>query len=62
MGVVLKRAHYFITCNGRRLYNTPIEEQFITRQLIDTNGKENWQLANQNKSYQQMSLADFGIG
>ena len=62
MGVVLKRAHYFITCNGRRLYNTPIEEQFITRQLIDTNGKENWQVANQNKSYQQMSLADFGIG
>ncbi|MCM1496660.1 MAG: putative DNA modification/repair radical SAM protein [Bacteroides sp.] len=62
MGVVLKRAHYFITCNGRRLYHTPIEEQFITRQLIDTNGKENWQVANQNKSYQQMSLSDFGIG
>lgn len=62
MGVVLKRAHYFITCNGRRLYNTPIEEQYITRQLIATNGKENWQAANQNKSYQQMSLADFGIG
>lgn len=62
MGVVLKRAHYFITCNGRRLYHTPMEEQFITRQLIDTNGKENWQVANQNKSYQQMSLSDFGIG
>lgn len=62
MGVVLKRAHYFITCNGRRLYHTPIEEQFITRQLIATNGKENWQVANQNRSYQQMSLADFGIG
>ena len=62
MGVVLKRAHYFITCNGRRLYNTPIEEQYITRQLIDTNGRENWQVANQNKTYQQMSLSDFGIG
>lgn len=62
MGVVLKRAHYFITCNGRRLYNTPIEEQYITRQLVATNGKENWQVANQNVSYRQMSLADFGIG
>ena len=62
MGVVLKRAHYFIICNGRRLYNTPIEEQYITRQLIDTNGRENWQVANQNICYQQMSLADFGIG
>lgn len=62
MGVVLKRAHYFITCNGRRLHNVPIEEQYITRQLIDTNGKENWQVANRNKDYRQMSLADFGIG
>lgn len=62
MGVVLKRAHYFITCNGRRMYNTPIEEQYITRQLIDANGRENWQVANQNNDFKQMSLADFGIG
>ena len=33
MGVVLKRAQYFITCNGRMLYRIPIEENFITRQL-----------------------------
>ena len=25
MGVVLKRAHYFITCDGRMMYATPIE-------------------------------------
>ena len=62
MGVVLKRAHYFITCNGKQMYNTPIEEQYITGQLITTNGKENWQVANSKKDYQQMSLADFGIG
>ncbi len=61
MGVVLKRAHYFITCNGHRLYNTPIEEAFITRQLIGTNQRENWQVANQNRQYQQMSLFDYGI-
>lgn len=34
MGVVLKRAIYFITCNGRMMYPTPIEEGYITRQLI----------------------------
>lgn len=61
MGVVLKRAHYFITCNGRQLYNTPIEEKYITRQLVDTNSRDNWKVANNNCSYQQMSLADFGV-
>lgn len=62
MGVVLKRAHYFITCNGRQMYNTPIEEQYITRQLISANSKENWQVTNSKTTYQQMSLMDYGIG
>lgn len=61
MGVVLKRAHYFITCNGKQMFKTPIEEQYITRQLIDTNNKENWQISHSNASYNQLSLADFGI-
>ncbi len=61
MGVVLKRAHYFITCNGRQMYNTPIEEQYITRQLISAGSKESWQVTNSSKTYQQLSLADFGI-
>lgn len=61
MGVVLKRAHYFITCGGKMMFHTPIEEQYITRQLMDTNGKDNWKVAHQN-SYQQMSLfSDFGL-
>lgn len=34
MGIVLKRAVYFITCNGRMMYSINIEENFITRQLI----------------------------
>ncbi len=33
LGVVLKRAMYFITCNGRMMYNTKIETEYITRQL-----------------------------
>lgn len=62
MGVVLKRAHYFITCKGKMMYNTPIEEKYITRQLISTNTKENWQVSHQNENIKQMSLfEDFGI-
>lgn len=62
MGVVLKRAHYFITCKGKMMYNTPIEEKYITRQLISANTKENWQVSHQNENIKQMSLfEDFGI-
>lgn len=59
MGVVLKRAHYFILCNGKMMYNTPIEEGYIFRQLTATNQKENWQIAHQNEKYEQLSLFDF---
>lgn len=60
-GVVLKRAHYFITCGGRMMYNTPIEETYITRQLIDVNRKESWEVENQS-GYRQLSLfEDFGV-
>jgi predicted DNA-binding helix-hairpin-helix protein len=36
LGVVLKRALYFITCNGKMMYPIKIEEDFITRQLISS--------------------------
>lgn len=62
MGVVLKRAHYFITCNGKMMYNTPIEEKYITRQLIATNGNENWQIMHQDNSRQMDLFSDFGLG
>lgn len=59
IGVVLKRAHYFITCSGKMMYRIPIEEQYITRQLIGTNEKENWQIMHQNeRNFRQMSLFD----
>ena len=61
MGVVLKRAHYFITCNGKMMYRIPMEEDFITKQLTSVEYKENWQLMNQ-QEYHQMSLfGDFGV-
>ena len=35
MGVVLKRAIYFITCNGRMMYDfLKVEEDYITRNLV----------------------------
>ena len=58
MGVVLKRAHYFITCNGKMMFPVPLEEQYITRQLVADHKKENWEVQHQNESYHQMSLFD----
>ena len=57
MGVVLKRAHYFITCGGKMMYKIPIEEQYITKELTVVNRKENWEIVHRNQ-YQQMSLFD----
>jgi putative DNA modification/repair radical SAM protein len=34
IGVVLKRAVYFITCNGKMMYPTKIEEDYILRNLL----------------------------
>ena len=64
MGVVLKRAHYFITCGGRMMYATPLEERYIARQLIGTNEKENWQIRHRDEAkFRQMSLfEDFRLG
>lgn len=56
MGAVLKRAHYFITCNGRMMYNIPIEKQYIFRQLTYDNNKENWNVRHQNEKYEQLSF------
>lgn len=61
MGVVLKRAHYFITCSGKMMYRIPIEENYIIRQLTETNSKENWEVSHQNEQYRQLSLFDMGF-
>lgn len=36
MGVVLKRALYFITCSGKMMYPVRIDEDSITRNLLNT--------------------------
>ena len=62
MGVVLKRAHYFITCGGRMMYKTPIEEQYITKELTVVNRKENWEIVHRNQYHQMSLFDDYALG
>lgn len=59
IGVVLKRAVYFITCNGRMMYPTKLEEDYIVRNLTDE--KQRIQFGSDGMSYRQMSLFDDGM-
>lgn len=59
IGVVLKRAVYFITCNGRMMYPTRLEEDYIVRNL--TSEKDRIRFGSDGMSYRQMSLFDDGV-
>ena len=62
MGVVLKRAQYFITCGGKMLNRTPIEERFILNRLTDMELKANLKIQESFDGYSQMNLfKDFGL-
>ena len=56
IGVVLKRALYFITCGGRMMYRTKLEEDYIVRNLVDP--KENVSFSRDGMTYRQLSLFD----
>ena len=56
IGVVLKRALYFITCNGKMMYPTKLEEDYIARNLIDR--KEKLPFDRDGMTYRQLSLFD----
>ena len=59
IGVVLKRALYFITCNGKMMYPTKIEENYIVRNLTYqnlANRKEKQLFAADGMQYEQLSL------
>ena len=61
MGVVLKRAIYFITCKGKMMYHIPIEEGYITRQLFYGEKPAQLLVAQQgDMQYEQLSLFDTG--
>ncbi len=60
IGVVLKRALYFITCNGKMMYPTKIEENYIVRNLTYqslASRKEKQLFAADGMQYEQMSLS-----
>ena len=65
MGVVLKRALYFITCSGRMMYPTKLDEDYICGNLMRDKTQIPPEL--RNSGYQQLSLfdndslADFGV-
>ena len=56
IGVVLKRALYFITCNGRMMYRTKLEEDYITRNLLAEH--EKLPFDKDGVTYRQLSLFD----
>lgn len=61
MRIVLKRAQFFITCDGKMLNRIPIEDRFIRNCLIDNEKPEIAKIQGEDMSFRQMSLfTDFG--
>lgn len=59
MGVVLKRALYFITCNGRMMYPTKLDADYILRNMLDP--REKLPVDPRGITYQQLTLFDCGL-
>jgi predicted DNA-binding helix-hairpin-helix protein len=57
MGIVLKRAVYFITCGGAMMYPVKVDENFITRQLLALKDQLPHGIE-QDITYRQLSLFD----
>lgn len=57
IGVVLKRAQYFITCSGCMMEGTRLDQDYITNCLIGDERRTAWDIGHQD-SYRQLSLFD----
>ncbi len=57
LGIVLKRAVYFITCNGRMMYPVKLNEDFITRELLAVKDRLPFGIE-RDVTYRQLSLFD----
>ena len=57
IGVVLKRALYFITCSGRMMYPVKIEEDYISGHLIGEEQRKIWDIGTTG-TFRQLSLFD----
>ena len=58
IGIVLKRALYFITCSGRMMYPVRMDEDYITRNLIDAGERLPLEVRESAGTYRQLSLFD----
>ncbi len=63
IGVVLKRAKYFITCEGKMMYHMRLEQQFLTRQLTgeETPSTGRFPIRNSISSFLCLMLPYLGI-
>lgn len=57
VGVVLKRAVYFITCSGRMLEPVKLDQDYITSHIVGEEKRKIWEIENRG-SYRQLSLFD----
>ena len=57
MGVVLKRARYFITCNGRMMEGARLDQDYITSCLVGDERRKAWDIENRD-SFRQLTLFD----
>lgn len=57
LGVVLKRAMYFITCSGRMMFPMRIDQDYITSQLVGVEKRSVWDIEHKD-AYRQLSLFD----
>lgn len=62
MGIVLKRALYFITCQGKMMYPTKIDQDYIMRNLLSVGEKLPDYVRDPGITYRQLSLfTDMGL-
>ena len=57
MGVVLKRARYFITCKGRMMEGARLDQDYITSCLVGDERRKAWDIENRD-SFRQLNLFD----
>ena len=60
MGVALKRAAFFITCNGKTMMPLNMNQDYIARSIADIDRKNTYAIDN-NITYTQMNIFDMGV-
>ena len=58
MHVVLKRARFFITCNGKMLNKVPMDDRYILNQIADVDRRDTYRITDQNNGFRQLNLFD----